>query len=52
MGQLARLILPQHGPQSLELLVRGDVLGFELGTERLPRANDAWRGTARCGIPS
>jgi peptidoglycan/xylan/chitin deacetylase (PgdA/CDA1 family) len=44
--ELARLVLLQHGPQKLELVVRGEALEFELGTERLPRANDAWRAWA------
>jgi peptidoglycan/xylan/chitin deacetylase (PgdA/CDA1 family) len=44
--ELARLLLLERSAQRLELVVRGDAFHLEFGTERLARANDAWRAWA------
>jgi peptidoglycan/xylan/chitin deacetylase (PgdA/CDA1 family) len=40
--ELARLVLFEHGPQSLDVVVRGGAMHFEFGTDPA-RGNDAWR---------
>lgn len=41
--ELARLVLLERGPQSLDVAVRGGAMHFEFGTDPPARGNDAWR---------
>jgi peptidoglycan/xylan/chitin deacetylase (PgdA/CDA1 family) len=42
--ELGRHVLLEHGPDMIELEIRGNVMRFELGREPPPRESRTWRG--------